>query len=328
MQSRPTPFNPAGSVCLFLGLPAELRLRIYEYLLPSGCIFFVAPVTADVAPWNRRLVAITKIGASSDCTQQCGAASLLSLNKQIHAEIYPILYGENFFYFLLTAERTFSTSFALAAEDRVEAWTRCFRVRHSGLWPLTPDTVGYVKRATLLITPSSRKSWPDFDGCSRRIEAAVTALAAHRELRSLSIVFLPQPLGGRLKPRCSDGLFEHSLDLQPFYHGGVHSISQLVRPADVRQYMLEGFVRLHGFKNVSISGAVAPSFAEKLREILVGDKPATLELSPLYGVTETVVARRKDGGTKRRKVKKPVMKYWEPKYVWDDREPAESLEAQ
>ncbi|PVI04536.1 hypothetical protein DM02DRAFT_651484 [Periconia macrospinosa] len=92
----------------FLHLPAELRIQIYHYVLPSDCIIFFGRHSSNIIVNYRPLMGPPEIDVLPAISKNCRLRHLQYYNfqfniclasKVISKEAYAILYGENIFRF-------------------------------------------------------------------------------------------------------------------------------------------------------------------------------------------------------------------------------------
>ncbi|KXT08314.1 hypothetical protein AC579_1792 [Pseudocercospora musae] len=102
----------------FLDLPAELRNYIYELILVSDVEIHMVRNKFEDNEWRARRIRLNQITAVS-------GTSLLRINRQIHAETKPILYGGN--------------TFVVDGDEGLACFSRRVlphirRIRFDGLW--------------------------------------------------------------------------------------------------------------------------------------------------------------------------------------------------
>ena len=140
-----------------------------------------------------------------------------------------------------------------------------------------------------------------------QIQAAVTILKTARQLKEMQVLLTEQTPYG-ITPKLA---FENG-------HSGIVQVSvgKTVRDWHQHQFLLEPLAQLYDIPQVTVSGCVDPLFAAKLASIMEHLEPTTLETSPLAGRTQSILRRRPYRARKHR-VEQPLLRFWEPKFIWD-----------
>ena len=295
--------NP-GSI-RFLDLPSEIRLRIYELLVQRGCIFAFKSFYQ-----GKHVCAATKIIPDSSAESNDKICSLMCANRQIKEEVCSVLYGDNTFAFKIGGENY--SQIRLQLNDRAEKqeWAKVFNSEATPLWPLTPDTIRYVKFLTILVQPFGRVSRQNYEKVRESVRRTTMLLEDASQLKRLEISLRAPSV--RMWTPDTDVEVKHSIL-------GLSAVLASDAPseptAERLQFVLEPFSMLHSIQNVTIHGRISPTFAEQLKSIMTNAGPAELTQSPLTQKRKQVL-RKRAGYSKRRRVDVPILDYWRPKYEW------------
>ncbi|KAK4994017.1 hypothetical protein LTR66_005878 [Elasticomyces elasticus] len=283
-----------SGVFRFSDLPAELRLQICQYLIPTGHIYNIVPIHQGRQKW----AAVNKVVLAAISVLHAETA-ILRVSLRFQHELYGMLYGENNFIVNVTNENLYG---AIHSNDHssFSCWLKPHADNPRPFWPFSHRTAGYLKylRANarldeivnMLGTDHSLKSLEVTlgerrDSTFQRYQASLDssgALILHEPLSAAS----PSPAYGRRQ------------DIMAPRTDTRHECGSETPLEDTSyQYILEPLARLHNIPSVTISGAVSPVFAAQLTSIMTAPEPVALELLPPV-VAEFSLRRR--SGRKRR----------------------------
>ena len=296
----------------FLHLPSEIRLRIYELLVPRECIFAFRPFYRC-----KHICTAAKIIPASSARLHKGIDSLVCTNHQIKEEVCSVLYGDNTFVFKIGGENYSQIKLQMNDTFQRQVRAKVFNSGATPLWPLTPDTMKYVRFLTILVQPSSKKGGQDFGQVRESVERATSVVKGAIQLKRLNIS-LRAPASRWDLPAETDIVVE----LKP--SGGLSAVMSprtlppLRRPTLERmQFALEPFMAFYNVKNVTVDGTICPAFAEKLKSVMTSVGPTEFPRAPLPDKRKRALERRRPGYSKRRR----VVEYWRPRHVWDTSTP-------
>ena len=299
---------PSSSSIRFLDLPSEIRLRIYELLVQRGCVFAFRSFYK-----GKHVCVAAKIIPDSSAESNDRICSLMRASRQIKEEVCSVLYGDNTFVFKIGGENY--SVMQLQRNDRTwtQEWAKVFNSEATPLWPLTADTIKYVRSLTILVQPFVGASRQNYEKVRGSVERTTALLKSASQLKHLD-VSLRVPAVPTFTPE-SDVLVEAKTS------GGLSTVlsnNSLPGPAPERtQFALEPFSTLHGVKNVTVDGNICPAFAAQLKSVMTNADPNELPRSPLANKRKRVLERKRAGYSKRRRVDVPVIEHWRPRYVWD-----------
>lgn len=297
----------------FLDLPAEIRVAIYQLLIPTGSVFHIAPI-------SNHYVAITHV---SSCTSERPTSvdtCLPRVNKQLKHECYSLLYGENTFVYRVESPKMVRMTRSIGSN--FESWTRIFNVSARPPWPIAAGTVSYMRYLGVVVTLAVPARSDDYRRLQRYVKDIVDLIRDHHTLKRLELALGFQVRS--LSRRCSQPTPTPLSNLQATIEttsignlsiGIYDSALRAELRAEESQYILEPFAQLHKIETVSVTGLVEEPFAAKLASCMTSEQNVQLQLSPRYGLMKSL-ERRKGGRAKRRRGTPAVVKYWEPQYVW------------
>jgi hypothetical protein len=310
---------PSFSSIRFLDLPSEIRLRIYELLVQRGCVFAFRSFYK-----GKHVCAATKIIPDSSAESNDKICSLMRASRQIKEEVCSVLYGDNTFVFKIGGENYSPIRLQMNDRTQKQEWAKVFNSEATPLWPLTPDTIRYVRFLAILVQPFVRASRQNYEKVHGSVERTTTLLKSASQLKHLDLS-LRAPAAPTFTP-------ETDVVVEAKTSGGLSTVlssNSLPGPTTERnQFVLEPFSALHSVKNVTVDGNICPAFAEQLKSVMTNADPNELPRSPLANKRKRVLERKRSGYSKRRRIDVPVIEYWQPQYVWDTLSPhgmAESI---
>lgn len=307
---------PKPSTIQFLDLPSEIRLRIYALLVQRGCIFAFRAFYK-----GKHVCAAAKIVPEDSARSHDGICSLMCANRQIKDEVCSVLYGDNTFVFKIGGENHSQMRLQLKEGLQKQVWSNVFNSEATPLWPLTPNSIRYVRFLTILVQPFARASRHGYERVRESVERTTSIVKRASQLKCLD-VFLQDPAPPMfsletdvfVKARTSGGLSAGlPRDLFP-------------QRTERIQFVLEPFSALYNIKNVTFDGSICPAFAEQLKSVMTSVGPTELPLSSLANKGKRVLERKRVGYSKRRRVDAAVLEYWRPTYVWDTSTPPDMPE--
>jgi hypothetical protein len=305
--------NEPDQVSHFLRIAAELRLQIYECILPFQTeITFDGPdVTIEGPSSALETVTIPNFGAGAlpHKVWNC-RLTLMLLNKQIHREAAAVLYGSNKFTFYMGSKN--STKHRKDTYIMLPTLLVAPRSPYSG--------VRLIKRCEIIVRISDQQSRsPE---CWKRLKAGFSSIVdtfgtnendhALQELRIRCIGGMWRDIRHRryMPPGYLSFLFPGAVYKQPVRSNWYFDSP---REQNVQQHLfLEPLTKLKGVKRVFIDGIMDEGFVAKLAKVMT----TGLELNAVqYG--NVTFKRRRTGYRNKVEVTRSKKCYYDPDFDWE-----------
>lgn len=285
-------------------LPTEIIQQIFTHLLPSGCAFqfFPARMTGSTisVPCVQRFVLEDKTdhGDSLLCWADCpchthrdpstGSAylAIAATCRRLQDEAYTVFYSQNTFVFHLTT-CAIRTEMRCSGPKNIRAWSRRLpqndtsktKDQHTGLSPLTPLAIAYLRKVLLIPSTPPAPTSKDLTQLTGLMEH-VCAFLRHARLKSLTIDF-QQPL----KSTSTDKRFAltvltiDSLEVEVNQESGLSVVSRdhritYVRERNRTQQVLVPLLNVQGAfpktEKLILSGFLSERMESDLKEAFAG----------------------------------------------------------
>jgi hypothetical protein len=296
----------------FLQIAAELRLQIYECLLPSLNKFTFDGTGQVVDDARPSLVGGITHGSEikvAPTTHQPICVSLMLLNKQIHNEAAAVLYGSNKFSFNMWSK--------LSGKHREDTYIVQPDIL---LVPRSPYAAArWIKECEINIRINDEQArspecWKRLKAVFERIVDTFGTSENDHALQKLKIRCIS---GGwrdkrihAMVPSYLSFLFPVSFN-QPRMRGDYYF--DPARVQSVYQHLfLEPLIKLKGVKHVVIEGIADTIFAAKLAKVMM----TGMELNMLQ-YKDVTFKRRRTGYKRKIEVTRSKKRYYDPDFDWE-----------
>lgn len=314
--ARLLPYKGRLRKCMIIELPMEILLEIVGYLVPTGTSFHVFPSTKERYNGGPRKTTLHKFCAEplneADRVMKGGTISaprphltaLARTCRILYEAYHEIMYGRNYFILEISASDVFPTIEGPTSMP-VESWTKLVHGKlHQPMWPLTHNSIQYVRHLTLLGTSHPTGDQSTSTTLRAHFLKAADLLKQARRLHDLTIdvrkgshsfvsLKAPQPL-----PE-----FNPNRRLKWGVQGAGDSVLRLCKTITSEQQpsiaeVWELFEDINGVRDVVLSGHITPEMAEDLRAKMMG--PAVI--SPGSKTPRTL----QKSAMKRKRVSEPL----------------------
>ncbi|KAF2180602.1 hypothetical protein K469DRAFT_692793 [Zopfia rhizophila CBS 207.26] len=281
-KARKPVFRNSKSSFPFLHLPAELRLRIYHFVLPHSLqISFDRGIYTwyrPRLPWRVR----AKDDEGKCCFGVDATTSLFRVNKFVSNEAKAVLYGENEFLF------------DIDGQGGSPHWPIMRKIFGPLGEPDRLDVLRNLRKVELVLRLSRADRWAHRRHCAR-------------------LQHFAEALGG--KDGADSGMLKHlkvRFDSQVRYVCGCRAKTIYVKSTKY-MYALESLTHLRGIEKAEVLG-VDDWFAKCLEKAITGTGGEVQEIDYPY----LVVKRKANGGQRKKRVTQTTRAWYQPKLNWDE----------
>jgi hypothetical protein len=273
----------------FLSLPAELRLKVYHYLIPSDQILIFSPAHVTRSSGYAIPPSYNLLPKSLAI-----ATNLFLVSRHVYREVANVLYHENTF--------RFHIHHAPARIHGCCLYVQHYEPRLAMSFPmLNPSAATRIKKMDLEIDGSLQ----DFR-IYQHIKAWLSAIVHVLTERENHLA--------QLKVTLMDNEYIYGRSWQLRWSRAKPVKEQNVLHAN-GQYCLEPLAKLRGIKSVVIDGNFEGDFGAKLIGVVQSEDTKELPLAAYNG---SVVFRRRKGRQRRLRQIVSQKKWWNPTYEWDE----------